>query len=339
MVAVQVAERQSRSLAVAGLPDIRPSPLVKRFSTTDPEQARENVQVCHPWIRDYVPLITGQRFQHSRTQIALDRVMLTRSVFSHVRLTAENDDRLVLVLAERGWRSVHGRGTPVVSTDGTSAVLMPRGRVIYENGPDSTGFVVSVPVSDLAQSLELPFGRHDTQPRRIDLSTQIASQFRATLDFVFSQLSDLRTSCTPTLAAAYREVLLAGLAAMISPSAARVAERNVGEQLVRRACELIREGASNPLRLSDVATALGVSLRHLQAGFRNHLGTTPKNFLQDCRLERAHRMLSFALRGETTATIARASGFGHPGEFAAHYRQRYGECPSDTLNRYRAQFR
>jgi len=335
MGAEQIADCRRPPSAVPRLPDTPQSPILKSFSTSDPEQARENVQICHPWIKDYVPRGVGRKFQHSRTQVGLDRVMLTRSVFSHVRITAENNDRIVLVMAERGWRSIEGRGAPVLSTDGTSAVLMPRGRVIYENGPDSTGFVVSVPVSDLVETIERPFGAHDTQPRRIDLSTDAASQFRSTLEFVFSQLSNLRASCTPALAAAYRDVLLAGLAALIAPSPARGVARHVGVRLVRRACEFIREAAGEPLRMSDVAGALGVSLRHLQAGFRDHLGTTPQNFLRDCRLERAHRMLSFPSENETTAAIARTCGFGHLGEFAGYYRQRYGEPPSETLSRWR----
>jgi hypothetical protein len=38
--------------------------------------------------------------------------MLTRSVFSHVRITAENNDRIVLVMAERGWRSMKAEAHP-----------------------------------------------------------------------------------------------------------------------------------------------------------------------------------------------------------------------------------
>jgi AraC-like DNA-binding protein len=271
-------------------------------------------------------------------QIALDRIMMTRSVFSHVRLTAENEDRLVLVLAERGWRSLQGRGAPMVSSDGTSAVLMPRGRVIYENGPDSAGFVVSVPISELPGTVEQAFGRHDNQPRRIDLSSRVASRFRSTLHFIFSQLSAGHMSCTATLAAAYREVLLAGLSALITPSSASLTERDAGARLVKQACELIRDGACEPLRLNDVAATLGISLRHLQVSFRKHLGTTPQTFLRDCRLEAAHRMLSFPSHGETVGAIARACGLGHPGEFTLHYRERFGERPSDTMSRWRAQF-
>jgi AraC-like DNA-binding protein len=338
MANLQIAKGQFHRPPIASLPEGQPSPFVKCFSTSDPEQARENVQICHPWIRGYVPFTNGQRYRHSRVQITLDRITVTRSVFSHVRLTAENDDRVVLVLAERGWRSLQGRGAPVVSSDGISAVLMPRGRVIYENVPDSSGFVLSVPISDLAGSVELPFGQHDSQARRIDLSSQVASQFHSALHFVVSQLSGSRVPCTPILAMAYREMLLVGLASLISPPPGRVCESNAGARLVRQACELIRESMSEPLRLTDVATTLGVSLRHLQVGFRNHLGTTPHKFLRDCRLERAHRMLSFPSRGETAATIARACGFGHLGEFAARYREVFGERPSDTFSRWRTQF-
>jgi AraC-like DNA-binding protein len=215
---------------------------------------------------------------------------------------------------------------------------MPRGRVIYENGPDSAGFVVSVPISELAGIAEQPFGRHDNQPRRIDLSSQVASRFRSTLHFIFSQLSASHMSCTATLAAAYREVLLAGLSALITPFSASISERDGGARLVKQACELIRDGACEPLRLNDVATTLGISLRHLQVSFRKHLGTTPQRFLRDCRLETAHRMLSFPSHGETVGAIAQACGLGHPGEFTLHYRERFGERPSETLSRWRAQF-
>jgi hypothetical protein len=109
MANLQIAKGQFHRPPIASLPEGQPSPFVKCFSTSDPEQARENVQICHPWIRGYVPFTNGQRYRHSRVQITLDRITVTRSVFSHVRLTAENDDRVVLVLAERGWRSLQGR--------------------------------------------------------------------------------------------------------------------------------------------------------------------------------------------------------------------------------------
>src|SRR5262245_11693732 len=114
-------------------------PTIRTLDTTDPELARQHVRSCHPWSRDDVPLETGKGFLHHRTEIKLERLTLTRSTFSHVRIVSENRDNFVVVLAERGWRSVAGKGSPVVSDSGASAVLVPRGPSVYVNGPNGTG--------------------------------------------------------------------------------------------------------------------------------------------------------------------------------------------------------
>jgi transcriptional regulator GlxA family with amidase domain len=167
----------------------------------------------------------------------------------------------------------------------------------------------------------------------IDLSSSEGLQFRSTLNFIHLQFTALDASVPASLSAAYQDVLLAGLAALIPDGMQRPADRDPGAGLVRQACEMIREGASGPLRLVDIAATLGVSLRHLQAGFRRHLNTTPQSFLKESRLEHAFQRLSFATADDTAASIAQACGFTHPGEFAGHYRRHFGECPSDTLRR------
>ena len=59
MAAEQIADCRRPPSAVPRLPDTPQSPILKSFSTSDPEQARENVQICHPWIKDYVPRGVG----------------------------------------------------------------------------------------------------------------------------------------------------------------------------------------------------------------------------------------------------------------------------------------
>ena len=310
------------------------SPCIRRFATADPDHARDIVRTCHSWIRTYDPQVPRGSFRHARMQIALGPIMMTRSSFSHVRISAENDRNIILVLADRGWRSIQSRGEPVVSGNGLSAVLVPRGRTRYENGPDSSGFVLSVPVRELARGFDVRHWNGHAEPVRIDLSSPKGLQFRSTLNFIHLQLTTLDASIPPSLSAAYQDVLLAGLAALIPDGMERPRDRDPGARMVGRACEMIREGACGPLRLVDIAAALGVSLRHLQAGFRRHLDTTPQNFLKECRLEHAFQRLSLATADDTAASIAQACGFTHPGEFAGHYRRQFGECPSDTLRRW-----
>jgi hypothetical protein len=162
-VASQIVDHQQDPPISGEMAGVRASPCIRRFATDDPDHARDIVRTCHSRISPYEPRTTRGSFRHARMQIALGPIMMTRSIFSHVRITAENDQSIILVLAERGWRSVQGRGAPVVSANGLSAVLVPRGRTQYENGPDSSGFVVSVPVSELARNFRC---RAPTERRR-----------------------------------------------------------------------------------------------------------------------------------------------------------------------------
>jgi transcriptional regulator GlxA family with amidase domain len=57
-------------------------------------------------------------------------------------------------------------------------------------------------------------------------------------------------------------------------------------------------------------------------------------FLQNLRLDATHRELLAAEPGERTVTdVAFARGISHLGRFAGAYRERFGECPSETLGR------
>ena len=81
---------------------------------------------------------------------------------------------------------------------------------------------------------------------------------------------------------------------------------------------------------ADLAEVAGVSVRRLQQAFREHVGTTPFGHLLDVRLDRVRDDLRSA-RGGSVTEVATAWGFTHLGRFAAAYRQRFGELPSQTL--------
>ncbi|WP_083889339.1 AraC family transcriptional regulator [Nocardia pneumoniae] len=102
---------------------------------------------------------------------------------------------------------------------------------------------------------------------------------------------------------------------------------------LRRATDYINANADQPLTLTDIAEAAGVTTRALQHDFRRHYDTTPLGYLRRVRLERAHEDLTASEpgAGPTVAAIAERWGFAHPGRFAAAYTARYGRSPSYTL--------
>lgn len=102
---------------------------------------------------------------------------------------------------------------------------------------------------------------------------------------------------------------------------------------VRRAIDFMQANAARPITLADIAAAAGTAPRSLQQAFRRFHDTTPMAFLRDCRLDGARRDLLDPDQRAAIATIAIAWGFVHLGGFAAQYRSRFGERPSETRRR------
>ncbi|MDH2383231.1 helix-turn-helix domain-containing protein [Bradyrhizobium sp. CER78] len=110
------------------------------------------------------------------------------------------------------------------------------------------------------------------------------------------------------------------------------ASRHASTAQVRRAIEYMRDHIEEPIRLTDVARHAGLSLRSLQLAFQREFGTSPGRWLRTERLDRVHAILSSAAPGSVSVTdVALRWGFLHLGEFAAHYKTRYGRRPSDVL--------
>jgi AraC-like DNA-binding protein len=102
--------------------------------------------------------------------------------------------------------------------------------------------------------------------------------------------------------------------------------------VIRRAADYIVAHAGDPLTPSEIAAAVGVSVRSLQRGFREFYQCTPNEYLRSVRLRRVHEDLVNALP-DTTSVASAASkwGFYHHGRFAADYRRTFGVSPSYTL--------
>jgi AraC-like DNA-binding protein len=105
--------------------------------------------------------------------------------------------------------------------------------------------------------------------------------------------------------------------------------------VVRRAERFMAESADTPITVSDVAAHLGVSLRSLQAGFRQWRNATPNAYLRRVRLRLVREELLRSDKDASVTAVAMRHGFMHLGRFSAQYRAVFGEGPSATLRRGR----
>lgn len=121
--------------------------------------------------------------------------------------------------------------------------------------------------------------------------------------------------------------VLTGFLLAITPDERATAAR---PRIVKRVVDRLHEDPARAWTVADMAEIAGVSVRRLQEGFQEYLGTSPMAYLRDVRLTRIHEELSRHQRNSTIAEIAARWGFPHTGRFAAAYRRRYGVLPSKT---------
>jgi AraC-like DNA-binding protein len=151
-----------------------------------------------------------------------------------------------------------------------------------------------------------------------------------------------------------------GLRSAASPAASAAADRVLGEYLFLLFCHEIAIRSAHrdandahvmvPTRLrvaeqyvstnvvqapsvDQVAAAAGISARSLHGLFTKFRGVSPSEFIRDQRLRGIRKALRCAADGSTVGDIAAAWGYENFGNFAATYKKRFGELPSETLGR------
>jgi transcriptional regulator GlxA family with amidase domain len=86
------------------------------------------------------------------------------------------------------------------------------------------------------------------------------------------------------------------------------------------------------VKVSEMAEAVGLSVRRLQAVCKRDFGRTPLQLLTDIRLYRAGQMLDRdPAAPRTLAEVARAAGFTRTHRFTTAYHRRYGTAPVITV--------
>jgi transcriptional regulator GlxA family with amidase domain len=99
---------------------------------------------------------------------------------------------------------------------------------------------------------------------------------------------------------------------------------------LREAERLMRE-ADGVASVHQIAAAVGVSVRSLEAGFREWKQETPVAFMRRLRLADAREQLSNPSALTTVTDVALSCGFLHLSRFAKYYRSAFNEHPSETL--------
>ena len=99
---------------------------------------------------------------------------------------------------------------------------------------------------------------------------------------------------------------------------------------LREAERLMRE-ADGLTSVHEIAAAVAVSVRSLEAGFREWKQETPVAFMRRLRLAYARKQLADPGMQTTVTDVALSAGFLHLSRFAQYYRDVFNDHPSATL--------
>jgi transcriptional regulator GlxA family with amidase domain len=102
---------------------------------------------------------------------------------------------------------------------------------------------------------------------------------------------------------------------------------------VAKAVDILRRNFAQPVVLSNVARACGLSVRHFQRRFQHAFGFSPQEFLMKTRVSTAMELLEKT--NFTASEIAVRCGFMDPSRFAEQFRARTGQSPIAYRRRLR----
>jgi AraC-like DNA-binding protein len=250
-------------------------------------------------------------------------------------------DFFLLQIPLRGGAQVQCGAQQVDADTRTASLLSPTEPVRMRWADDSPHLIVKVMLSTVLGQLESLAQAPVRRALVFDLGVPMADPALAPLlNFIHYLLATLDTG-DALRGGALAEHAEAYLVSNLLMSASHnhstellgSARRALLPRSVRRAQEFLNSCPEQPLCLADLCRQVGVSARTLQLAFRQHVGQSPMEYLRDVRLDRVRDELRSASpeRGVQVASVAARYGFVHLGHFAAQYRVRFGEVPSETL--------
>lgn len=281
-----------------------------------------------------------REFRLDMNGVQLGRTQLVYNEFRTDTLVEPDEVKEAMLL-------VIGEGTPATFTldgdpilcDRDAAVLTPSRRVSIFRPKGSGAFILRADFAAVRQRVARLLDRRPARPirfeRRVDVGAGAGARARRvanSLARTFRENGDVLDH--PVLRAGFDDLVLSLLLSLPSNYSRELEghdDRPVAPALVRRAEEYLEAHAAEPVTIEGLVTRLGCSRAALFKTFRSYRDYSPMEFLNRCRLESARAQLSSSSPGASVSSVAHSCGFAHLGRFAAAYRKRFGESPSETL--------
>ena len=312
-----------------------PSSTIRTFS--DPYEYQKSVHAA-----DMTVLVeTPGEFEATLTRIVLHRLWIQRSWLSLPSVThsrVHKDRNPIFFLTDHRQMPVFHSGMEISPG---KIVVYSSGAQHHRRAPANYRWgVMSLSPEDLAVAGRALAGRELTAPattRVLCPDPTVMSRLLA----LHRAAGDLAATAPDILAhpevakAVEQELVRAMIACLTDPETVESDRfRHPRGAIMRRFEQFLDANQNEPLYVTEICAAIGVTDRTLRSHCQEHLGMSPHRYLWLRRMNLARRALALADGTAKTVTeIANDHGFGELGRFAVSYRKLFGELPSATLRR------
>ncbi|WP_181138727.1 AraC family transcriptional regulator [Streptomyces sp. Ru73] len=311
------------------------------FRTTDVERARAWIAdaLSYPVMLD--PLVAPEDFDFTTSAVRLGPVTVASVAYgTDVLSRSEGLGVAYHVNVPVGGQAVQSHRGEVfraTAAEGRVPVFEPTGALAGELDAEAEVLALSFDRHAVEAALE-EFLEHPVRPLHfpggLDLLNGRGRTLAALARTVAGELAEPSGLLDhPPVAASFADSLLTAMLYAtphqyreeLADPATRTCPRPV-----KRAVDAMQADPAHPFTVRELARLAGVGPRSLQAGFKQHLETTPMAYLRRLRLERAHADLVRFGPAVSVTEVAGRWGFTHLGRFAAAYQSRYGRLPSQA---------
>ena len=302
------------------------------FASSDLDETRLRISdIMQPHELRPIGRLTG--FQAHMDFLRLPGSGVGTIKFGHMHVdVGQIADYHLLVFCLRGQALLEAPGGPCVADSERGVYLAPADPFRGEFSADCEQLVIRI---DAATMRKHAGRRGAVLNGPLDLRNPALQPWVRLLDSIVHDAATVAMlQRDPRIALAYEQLFIDML---LAGQSQRPAEppRTAAPSSVRKAEMFMAANADQPIGLEEIARAADVPSRTLLHSFRQFRQSSPMRHLRDLRLDRARERLSRFEPGMTVAAVALDIGFAHLGRFSQDYAARFGEKPSETLDRAR----
>ena len=252
---------------------------------------------------------------------------------------ARTRDHYLLIVPHRGRSTIQIDSVPLSVLPGQGAVISP-GRCFSIRGKEPVSSLVwrfhrQVLEEQLRQTAGSGWDRPVEFAPAVQFATGPLATLSRALQFLVFDLDHEGAIAASRRSMEHFERSM--IAAMLDLQPSNLALRSLlgqasaAPRCVRRVEEYVAANIKDDMTFADLLRVSGVPSRTLSRAFRRFRNTSPMEFVRETRLRLIRQELRSARGKETVTSVLTRHGVVQFGRFAAAYRARYGELPSETL--------